>query len=232
MHHQESGPKTTRPINEIDRVAVLLPRGTTFYNDQRYIAVCWDMDVQGNPCGQILGSNRRSLPFLARYELLNALCRDRAKQTVDGSLRVNDQIITPERYLGLWRAAIAHPVTAEQFTEQYGHLLLVLRSPVDLLRGRRTPWASSPFRHFEDFEAAYRRRIEYHCTAGIENFEIALDLREPDAARDAFYAASFIYSAGLEEHGLIDIQLQTDGMPETDLCKVTVQPELLMEVAA
>ena len=105
MHYEESRPGSIRSINEIDRVAVLLPEGTTFYNDKRYVAVAWDEDAQGNPHGQVLGSNRRSLPFLARYELLSTLCSDRAKQTVDGSLRVNDQVITPERYLGLWRAA-------------------------------------------------------------------------------------------------------------------------------
>lgn len=236
MESKKPRTEPIRPVNEVERVAIVLPEGTTFYADLRYVSITWDMDTsegdaQGNTTGQIIGGHCKSLPFLARYELFSNLCADRAMCTVDGSLRVNGQIITPERYLSLWRATLKHPVTAEQFTERHGQqVLLVLGAPVMSLRGRRSSWTSSPFAHFDDFEAAYQGRIEYRTDEGGERFELALDLREPDAARDAFYIASFIRGANLEDQGLVDIRLQPGHRAGPQANKAAMQPELFAAV--
>ncbi|QDL38548.1 hypothetical protein [Rhodoferax sediminis] len=152
-------------------------------------------------------------------------------RTVDGSLRVHGQIITPERYLSLWRATLEHPMTAAQFTERHGQqVLLVLGGPMTPLRGQRSSWTSSPFAHFDDFEAAYRDRIEYRTDGGGEHFEIALDLCEPNAARDAFYAASFIRGTELEKQGRVEVRLQPGHPAEPQTRAVVTQSELFAQV--
>lgn len=230
MESKETRPESIRSINEIERVAIVLPEGTTFYDDQRFVAVAWEAAAMREPIRQVIGSHRNSLPFLAPYELVNHLCGDRAMRTVDGSLRVNGQIITPERYLGLWRAALQHPLTATQFTQRYGQqVLLVLGGPVTPLRGQRSSWTSSPFAHFDDFEATYRDRIDYRTDESGEHFEIALDLCEPNAARDAFYAASFIRGTELEKQGQVEVRLQSGHPAKPQTCAVVTQSELFVE---
>lgn len=232
MQSKDIRPEPIRPPNEIERVAIVLPQGTTFYHDQRYVAVAWDIDTGGDTTGQIIGGHHKHLPFLAPYELFSSLCGDRAKRTVDGSLRMNGQVITPERYLSLWRATLAQPVTAAQFTERYGQqVLLVLGAPLAPLRGQRSAWTSSPFAHFDDFESAYHDRIEYRTDGGSEHFEIALDLREPNAARDAFYAASFIQGMRLADQGLVAVRLQPSQPAKPQIRAAVTQPELFSEVA-
>ncbi len=54
------------------------------------------------------------------------------------------------------------------------------------MRLRKSGSSSSPFKCFADFESRYAKRIQYDDQG---KFEIALDLREPGAARDAWYAA-------------------------------------------
>lgn len=221
-----------RPANEIERVAIVLPQDTTFYHEQRYLAVAWDKETAGATTGQIIGDHRQRLPFLAGYHLFSKLCGDRAMRTVDGSLRVNGQVITPERYLSLWRGTLAKPITAEQFTERHGQqVLLVLGAPLAPLRGQRSAWTSSPFVYFDDFEAAHRDRIEYRTDGGSEHFEIALDLREPNAARDAFYAASFIQETSLKDQGLVEVRLQPSRPAEPQFRAAITQPELFTAVA-
>lgn len=232
MQSKDSRPAPIPPANEIERVAIVLPQDTTFYHDQRYVAVAWDKDTAGATTGQIIGDHRQRLPFLAGYLLFSKLCGDRAMRTVDGSLRMHGQVITPERYLSLWRATLAQPITAEQFTERHGQqVLLVLGAPLAPLRDQRSTWTSSPFAHFDDFESAYRDRIEYRTDGGSEYFEIALDLREPNAARDAFYAASFIQEASLKDQGLVEARLQPSHPVEPQFRAAVTQPELFAEVA-
>jgi len=232
MLSNDNRPAPSRPANEIKRVTIVLPQDTTFYHDQRYVALAWDMDTGGATTGQFIGDHRQRLPFLAGYQLFSKLCGDRAMRTVDGSLRVNGQVITPERYLSLWRATLAQPITAEQFTERHcQQVLLVLGAPLAPLRGQRSAWTSSPFAYFDDFEAAHRDRIEYRTDGGSEHFEIALDLREPNAARDIFYAASFIQEASLEDQGRVAVRLQPGHPTEPQTHAAVTQPELFAAVA-
>lgn len=183
-----------QPINEVARVAVVLPEDTCFYSDQRFIAVAFDASADGVTY-EILGASRPCLPFFAGYEIFSRLCGDRAMRTVDGALRANGETVTPERYLGLWRTAIGQPLTPSRFTEHYGYAAYAaLGGRFDGLRGKRKSWSSSPFETFDDFEAVYRDRIAYLDDGRC--FRIELDLGLAHAARDAFYLEAFLSSAG------------------------------------
>lgn len=187
-----------QPINEVARVAIVLPEDTCFYSDHRFIAVAFhatSTDGTAYIVHEILGASRSCLPFLAGYEIFSRLCGDRAMRTVDDALRVNGETITPECYLGLWRTAIGQPLTPSRFTERFGYsIYAVLGGQFDGLRGKRKSWSSSPFETFDDFEAAYRDRIDYLDDGRC--FRIDLDLGLAHAARDAFYLEAFLSSAG------------------------------------
>ena len=152
----------------------MLPEDTSFYTDQRFIAVAFDAATNG-VTHEILGASRPYLPFLATYEIFSRLCGDRAMRTVDGALRTNSETITPERYLGLWRIAIGQPLTPSAFTERYGYAAYaILSGCLDGLCGKRKSWSSSPFETFDDFETTYRDRIAYLDDG--QRFRIELDL--------------------------------------------------------
>lgn len=219
-----------QPINEVACVAIALPEDTSFYSDQRFIAVAFDASADG-VTHEILGASRPTLPFLAGYEIFSKLCGDRAIRTVDGALRANGEAITPERYLGLWRIAIGQPLTPPRFTERYGYAAYaVLGGQFDGLRGKRKSWSSSPFEIFDDFEAAHRDRIEYLDEGRC--FRIELDLRLTHAARDAFYLESFLSSTGQCEGSDTSIVLKPVDPSRTPSAKTpSAQSDLFTPIA-
>ena len=194
--HQPSMATTTSPtINEHARSAIALPVDTTFYSDTQFIPIAWDEPGDGSaPRPDILFSKPGHLPYYPKYQLIDLLCGDRARQAVDGTLRVQGQVVTPEAYLGLWRAALADSLTPVQLAARCGLRLFVsLGAALEAVRAAKSSWTSSPFPTFEAFEVLYGERFTHGPTAdGRSGFELTLDLREPDAARDAFYAESLI----------------------------------------
>lgn len=183
------------PLNELGRVAVALPAEATLYGDTHFVAIAWDSASDGTePQPTILGADRQALPYLPRYRLIDLLCGDRAMRTVDGALRVQHRTVTPEAYLGLWRAALQQPLEPAALAERHGlKILVTLGAALAPVRTSRSTWTSSPFATFAEFEATYGARFTGITMAdGQPGFELVLDLREPDAARDAFYAESFV----------------------------------------
>ena len=68
MHHESIRPRHALSDNEIDRALILLPaRHATIYSDPRFVAVVWSVDASNRTTAQVLGCQRRCLPFLARY---------------------------------------------------------------------------------------------------------------------------------------------------------------------
>jgi hypothetical protein len=186
-------------INEHARVVLALPKDTTFYSEARFVPIVWE-GVGNEPTPQplILDSEEGSLPYLPRWRLIDYLCLHRAMQTVDGRLQVQRKVVTPERYLGLWRTALEQPITAETLARDYGSCIqITLGAPLDKMRGKRNSWTSSPFQVFEEFEAAYGHRFVLGASAtGEPCFQLTLDLREPEAARHSFYAETML--AGMD----------------------------------
>lgn len=216
-----------RPDNEIQQAAILLPDDTTIYGDPRYVAVAWTLHPSNDTTAQVLGNQRRCLPFLARYEVFDLLCQDRAMRTVDGGLRVDGHVVTPENYLTLWRRTLDRPVSAGQFARQFGvYPAAVFNAPLAPLRGQRSSWSSAPFKRFDDLESRYASRMRYGD--GHQAFELVLDLRGPTAPRDAFYLESFVFAADLGDAARIELQLMPteEGAPARP-----VQPMLFAEAA-
>lgn len=193
---QPSMATTTSPtINEHARAAVALPVDTTFYNDTQYIPITWDVRADDSAApAEILFSKPGHLSYYPRYRLIDLLCGDRARQAVDGTLRVQGRMVTPEAYLGLWCAALAEALTPEQLAARCGlRLLVTLGAALEPVRTAKSSWTSSPFATFAAFESLYGYRFTQALMAdGRPGFELTLDLRQPNAARDAFYAESLI----------------------------------------
>jgi hypothetical protein len=183
------------PVNEHARTAVALPTDTAFDSDVRYVPIVWD-----STCGvdtslpRIVGTECGTLPFFPQRRLISLLCKDRAKRTVGGALRVRRDSIRPEHYLREWRETLAAALTASQLAEQHGLCLRVsLAADLGPVRGARCSWRNAPFETFEDFEALYSKRlVEVASETGAPRIALSLDLRETDAARHAFYAEGLL----------------------------------------
>lgn len=192
----ESTPSASQlPVNEIARAVVALPKDATLYGDTHFVAIVWDAPGDGNaPRPSILGADSLALPYLPPYRLIDLLCGDRAMRAVDGSLQVRQRKVTPEAYLGLWRAALLVAFTPDELADRLGlKVLVTLGAALAPARQARSSWTSSPFKGFADFEAAYGARFVLGPTAsGASGFHVTLDLREATAARDAFYGRDFV----------------------------------------
>lgn len=209
MTHDLLG-EPTRPAptaaNETDRAIIQLPENATFYGD-RYLAVAFDRSLYGPPRPTVLGGG--SPPFLGASTLISVLCSGRARRTVNRSLTVLGGAITPERYLGLWRAALRAPLSPTTFATRYALApIFVVDAPLAALRGTRRAWTSCPWETFDDFEESYGARMV--IAAGEERFQLEIDLRTPEGPRDAFYAASFV--SGHRAPGLSHTELVLRGV--------------------
>ncbi len=212
-------------VNEIDRVVIVLPNDTSFYNTPLFIAVAFDANPQGI-APDIIGASRMNLPFLAGYQLFSRLCGDRAMRTVDGDLCVSGEVVTPERYLALWRTAIGQPLTPDELTDRYAYsVYAVLGGRLEGLRGQRSCWNSSPFETFDHFEAAYRERIDY--LDDNRQFRVEFDLKQIHAARDVFYLESFLSSANQLQESRSSIELKPVALSQPHLATMpSAQPDL------
>lgn len=183
------------PLNEIARAVVALPEDATFYNDTRFVAIAWDDPGDaGAPRPTILGAEHGGLPYVASYQLIDLLCGDRAMRAVDGTLRLRHRMVTPEAYLGMWRAALLVPFTPDELASRLGWTIRVtLGAALAAARQARSHWSTSPFESFAAFEATYGPRfVQVPTASGAPGFELTLDLREPTAARDAFYGRDLV----------------------------------------
>ncbi len=188
------------PRNELARAVIAVPTDATIYGGTQYIAVVWDHWYTTLLGGfeisrpSILGPAGNTLPYLTDYRLIDLLCSDRAMCTVDGKLRVLDRQFSPEDYLGLWRYALKHPRSADWLASEHNlRILITLEAALEPARAARCGWSGSPFPTFAEFEAAHGQRfVLSDARDGAQRFELVLDLREPTAARDAFYAGSLL----------------------------------------
>lgn len=180
---------TAPPANEIGRVVIHLPDDATFYRHRSYLPIAIDL-VDGTQIPSLLRSDSHGIDYMAGYEVFSALCSNRAQRTVDRSLLVDNEHITPERYLGLWRSAIGNSMPPEAASKALAiQAVAVLQAPLAALAGARSSWTSCPFGAFEAFQDKYR------CELKVSNdgvFTLELDLARPEAARDAYYAASMV----------------------------------------
>lgn len=180
---------TAPPANEVGRVIIHLPDDATFYRDRSYLPIAIDL-VDGKQIPSLLRSDEHGIDYMAGYEIFSALCSDRAQRTVDRRLLANAAPITPERYLSLWRSAIGSSIPPEEASKTLGiQAVAVLQAPLAAMTGARSSWTSCPFGAFEAFQTKYRHDQNV-SDDGV--FTLELDLARPEAARDAYYAASMV----------------------------------------
>lgn len=176
-------------LNEAGRAMISLPPDATIHSGSHYLAIAFDATPESDAAPVILGG--AELPFMALWELLSLLCGDRAQRTVDGTLLAGGRPVTPEAYLKLWRDASAAALTPEQFATRYGLVpTFLIEGSLLLARGCERAYTSSPFAVFDDFETACRDEMQ--VSEDGTRFVVTLDARRPNAARDAYYGASFL----------------------------------------
>lgn len=185
--------------DERDRSVISLPPQTTLYSSDTFLAIAFDTTANTTLQPTVLGpNNNEGLPYLQDWRLIGHLCNRRAIATVDGTLSVAGKRITPERYLKLWRDAIANPLTPDQFARRYDRIpCATLAGPLAPLRDVTRSYTTSPFTRFRDFEARYRDQMQ--IAADESSFELVLDLRQPDAPRHAYYASQFLVTAQIRK---------------------------------
>lgn len=180
---------TVPPANEVGRVIIHLPADATLYRDRSYLPIAIDL-VDGKRVPSLLRSDEHGIDYMAGYEIFSALCSDRAQRTVDRRLLADAAPIAPERYLSLWRSAIGSSIPPEEAAKTLGiQAVAVVQAPLANMAGARSSWTSCPFGSFEAFQAKYLRELNV-SDDGV--FTLELDLAGPEAARDAYYAASMV----------------------------------------
>jgi hypothetical protein len=187
-------PHTTPAVDEVGRLVIHLPDDATFYGARSYLPIALDL-VAGVKTPSLLRADLQGVNYMAQYEVFSALCSDRAQRTVDQTLLVGGQPTKPERYLGLWRDAIAASVSAESAAEEHGiRVVAVLQAPL----------------------AAMASAKQMDLT-GDGAFTLELDLARPGAARDAYYGASMICTVLRREpaalRACIELRKTTAGRP-------------------
>ena len=182
-------PHTTPAVDEVGRLVIHLPDDATFYGARSYLPIALDL-VERVKTPSLLRPDPQGINYMAQYEVFSALCSDRAQRTVDQTLLVGGQPTKPERYLGLWRDAIAASVSAESAAEGHGiRVVAVLRAPLAAMASAKSSWTCCPFGTFAAFQAKYAKQMDL---TGVGAFALELDLALPGAARDAYYGASMI----------------------------------------
>ena len=179
-------------INEVGRFITKLPADATIYSSPVYVPVVFDQ-LDGRVHPSILTRGSKSLGYLAAYEVIGyLLCEDRAQRVVDKQLLLMGVAVTPERYLSAWRASVEAAGTPDDLHRSHGLVLCAaISAPIERLRGHKSSWTCSPFSTFSQVEDKFRD--SWRSQNG--RFELRLDLRAPNAARDAYYIAEMVSSA-------------------------------------
>lgn len=180
-----------RPINEIGRIVIHLPDDAMFYRDRSYLSVAIDQ-AEGQQRPTLLRSGDRGINYMAQYEIFSSLCSERAQKAVDQRLLVAGMPVTPERYLGMWRTAIADSLTPADAARKHGiQARAILRAPLADMANVKSSWTSCPFGTFARFQARFGDLFELD---GDGTFSLELDLATAGHARAAYYAASMMCS--------------------------------------
>lgn len=195
-----------------------LPHDATFYNDTRYVPIVFDAvpdGVQANLLRVRQGLQPRPDELLARYEVFARLCADRAQRAAYQSLIVDARVVTPERYLKLWREAVAQAITPTQLHDEHGlSVIACLEAPAMAVRGATCSWTSTPWPTFDELREEFAAQLlgeeeseEESVEAGGETsaqarqarrarqVRLELDLRLDRAASAMFYATSMFSRA-------------------------------------
>lgn len=215
-------------IDEVARVVVKLPADATWYGMETFVPIVVD-SIQ--PHHKLLLDCSRGMEYLPAYRLFERLCEDRAERALMGHLRIDGLVVQPERYLALWRKAIAEAVTPHELGARFGLRLVVhLRGNICALTGRTTSWSNGSFRDMEPFCRKYQDQLTVYDRG---DFSLDLDLRDEDAARDAFGISCLLpltESGYLAPPNRIFVDLEHLALPLRRLLQAGVPGERLQRV--
>lgn len=217
-------------IDEIARVVVRLPADAIWYGVETFVPIVVD-SIQ--PQHKLLLDCSRGMEYLPSYRLFERLCKDRVRRAAMGHLRIHGLVVQPERYPG----AVARG------NRRGGH------SPRVGCRIRPSPGRARPWQHLRPrwphdlLEQRIVRDIGSFCRKYQDqltltvydrgDFSLDLDLRDEDAARDAFGISCLL---PLSESGYVAppnrifVDLEHLGPPLRRLLQARVPGERLQRV--
>lgn len=177
-------------INERMAYCVALPSDvcpTSSIDSPRYLALVDDEHLGVH----VLGLH---VPYFHGWALLRYLCIERARNTVDGMLRVRGATCTPETYLARWRAAVESPIAIGDVPTLLGH------TPVAVFQWQQTPslaakrpnWVEPPFPCFGALLEAHQSTLQSDVPGSGHLSRLEIDLSVPHGARDAWWADDFL----------------------------------------
>ncbi len=161
-------------VNEIGRVVIVVPGGDGGMGlGEHYVGVSLDEGPSGTVATSIT-----SVPQYA-YSLIGRVCDGRAVATVGGDIVVHGKPVPPEKYIRLWREALAKAVSPEEAAEKFGVAAsLVVRGNLSRQAGHNRHRTTDPMPNFDGWAKAFATVMQPDAEG---YFEFALDLREPQA---------------------------------------------------
>lgn len=116
--------------------------------------------------------------------------------------------MTPERYLKLWRTAMATPLPVSELEARHGlRLLAVLEGQREMLKTSESRWEGYPFACLADMASVYGGVVEL----ADGRFRLEVDLSLPNGARDASWADAFLWPARRNNTAATRLELHTCG---------------------
>lgn len=161
-------------VNEVSRMVIVVPGGEdTFVRERNYVGVALDHGDDG-----LAVSSLMDVPSWA-YAIIGRACDGRAVDTVGGDLVVNGKMVTPEKYIGLWRDALADPLSPQEAHDRFGVTVkLVARGNALKQKGLAKKLTTDPMEGFDDWLARFKDAIQPDQDG---YFELELDMREDGA---------------------------------------------------
>lgn len=173
-------------MNEVGRVVIVVPNGEARLGGlgNQYVAVAIDKGSDG----KLRAESLTRYPNYA-YSIIGSACDGRAIETIDGSLTVAGKVVTPEAYLGNWRAALARAVTPDVAAAEHGLIVkLITRGNVNASKGKPIQWTTDPKSGFDEWAADLAHLIKPDADG---YFEFELDIRDEQAFRTWETLASY-----------------------------------------
>lgn len=189
-------------INELDAFCIALPHDVCPHagpDNAMFLPVVND-ELVGNH------TLERHFPIRPASSLISLICAERAVMTVDRSLLVNGAPLSPEKYIGRWRARLANPVPLARLALDKGlRAVAVLQwrhSPE--IGARKANRVNPPFNFFSDLlaERGFLTEAVPAASPELHLSTLRIDLASDDGARTAWWADDFLCSSAIQDRVL------------------------------
>ena len=146
--------------NEVDRVVIEMPKGGDGWCDVPLIGVAFE----GSGAAVLVEAD-----LVASHRIIKSVCSKRATEVVGGGLLVGGKEVKPEKYLGLWRAAIEARVPVACALERFGlSICLVVRGNSAKQQGVKKHSTLDPMDGFDGWSEKYLGRMRVDADGYFE----------------------------------------------------------------